>query len=75
MSQSVVQQPPRARGGAGTGLHLARRWLHAIEIQLNRRQGRQDLSLLDDRLLKDIGVSREQALRKAREPTWWPGTR
>jgi uncharacterized protein YjiS (DUF1127 family) len=75
MSQSVVQGPRRAGAGAGTGLHVPRGWLSAIEIWLNRRQGRQDLSLLDDRLLKDIGVSREQALSKAREPPWWPGTR
>jgi uncharacterized protein YjiS (DUF1127 family) len=75
MSQSVVQEPRRAGTGAGAGLHLPRRWLSAIEIWLNRRQGRQDLSLLDDHLLKDIGVSREQVLCKAREPSWWPGTR
>ena len=28
-------------------------------VWLSRRQGRQDLSLLDDRLLEDIGISRE----------------
>jgi uncharacterized protein YjiS (DUF1127 family) len=35
-----------------------------------RRQGRQDLSALDDRLLEDIGISREDALGKAGKPFW-----
>ena len=75
MSQSVVQEPRRGSTGAATGSDVPRRWLLAVETWLVRRQGRQDLSLLDERLLKDIGVSREDALSKAREPPWWPGTR
>jgi len=39
-------------------------------IRLGRRQGRQDLSALDDRLLEDVGISREDALRKAGKRFW-----
>jgi uncharacterized protein YjiS (DUF1127 family) len=45
-------------------------WSSAIEIWLNRRQGRQDLSALDDRLLADVGISREDALWEAGKPFW-----
>lgn len=31
---------------------------------------RRDLARLDDRALKDIGISREQADREARRPFW-----
>jgi uncharacterized protein YjiS (DUF1127 family) len=41
-----------------------------IVIWLNRRQGRQDLSELDDRLLADVGISREDALWEAGKPFW-----
>jgi uncharacterized protein YjiS (DUF1127 family) len=71
MSQSVsIKEPARAgpvvaacQGGlsslAGT-----------IAVWLNRRQGRRDLSELDDRLLADVGISREDALGEARKPFW-----
>jgi len=45
-------------------------WTTMIGIWLNRRQGRQDLSELDDRLLEDVGISREDALWKAGKPFW-----
>jgi uncharacterized protein YjiS (DUF1127 family) len=35
---------------------------------LARRQGWQDLNLLDDRMLKDVGIPREQVIRNARQP-------
>jgi uncharacterized protein YjiS (DUF1127 family) len=45
-------------------------WARTIEIWLIRHQGRQDLSSLDDRLLEDIGISREDARWKASKPFW-----
>ena len=33
-------------------------------------QQRNSLSLLSDRMLRDIGVSREEALRESRRPVW-----
>jgi uncharacterized protein YjiS (DUF1127 family) len=72
MSQSFVQEPRRASSPAQTSQHILSNWSHAIEIWLNRRRGRQELSSLDDRLLDDIGISREDALWKARKPFWRP---
>jgi uncharacterized protein YjiS (DUF1127 family) len=46
------------------------RWAGILAVWLDRRQGRQDLSELDDRLLADIGISREDALCEAGKPFW-----
>jgi uncharacterized protein YjiS (DUF1127 family) len=37
---------------------------------LARRQRWQDLNSLDDRMLKDVGITREQARRGAGNPFW-----
>ena len=66
MSQSYsVREPVRAGSQVATGPTMLSRCTSTIAIWLNRRQGRQDLSALDDRLLADIGISREDALWKA----------
>jgi uncharacterized protein YjiS (DUF1127 family) len=44
-------------------LHRARGWS-------NRSREREALGELDDRLLKDIGVSREAAAKEAARPFW-----
>jgi uncharacterized protein YjiS (DUF1127 family) len=44
--------------------------VRAIDMWLARRQGWQDLNLLDDRMLKDVGITREQVVRNARQPFW-----
>jgi len=72
MSQSFVLEPRRGSSDAATGLHATWRWFGAVETWLVRRRGRQDLSLLDDRMLKDVGISREEALWEARKPFWRP---
>ena len=42
-------------------------WLRAMA---ERRRQRRALAALDDHLLRDIGVTREQALSEAQRPSW-----
>lgn len=42
-------------------------WLRATA---ERRRQRRALAMLDDHLLRDIGVTRERALAEARRPPW-----
>ena len=67
MSQSFVLQPYPAKSGARSRLPMLLGWIHAIDMWLARRQGWQDLNLLDDRMLKDVGITREQVIRNARQ--------
>jgi uncharacterized protein YjiS (DUF1127 family) len=68
MSQSFVLQPYPAKPGARSRLPMLSSWVRAIDMWLARRQGWQDLNLLDDRMLKDVGIMRDQVIRKARHP-------
>jgi len=70
MSQSSVLEPRRASSGAKTGRHMLSSLVRTIEIWLIRRHGRQELNSLDDEQLKDVGISREDALREASKPFW-----
>jgi uncharacterized protein YjiS (DUF1127 family) len=72
MSQSFIVARPRPRSNVKTRLNVLSTWITAIETWLIRRQGWQDLSELDDHLLEDIGISREDALWKAGKPFWRP---
>jgi uncharacterized protein YjiS (DUF1127 family) len=62
MSQLSVMESARASFGTEAGRKLFSSWAKSIETWLIRRQGWQDLSSLDDHLLADIGISREDAL-------------
>jgi len=75
MSQSSVMEAPRASAAARTAQNVLSTWVRSIETWLIRRQGRQDLNSLDDRLLEDIGVSREDVPGKAAKPFWHAGLR
>jgi len=70
MSQSLVLEPRRARSRPTTGLHVEWGWTRALQIWLVRRKGWQDLSQLDDRMLEDVGISREEVLWKVGKPFW-----
>jgi len=70
MSQSYSIKEP-VRGSIVTAGQAALSSLAGMTaIWLNRRQGRRDLSALDDRLLADVGISREDAVREAGKPFW-----
>ncbi len=46
------------------------RWLSALFAMNERWRQRQELMELDDRMLADIGISREEARREAGNPFW-----
>lgn len=56
-----------ARAGEVLNLGAALRVLRAM---LGRHAERQALARMDDRLLADIGISREQALVEVSKPFW-----
>lgn len=68
---STVQTRPfrrvwqRIPGLLARGLDVLRTWQR-------RCRGRRALRQLDDRLLKDIGISRAAAAREAYKPFWRP---
>jgi uncharacterized protein YjiS (DUF1127 family) len=68
MSQSFIVARPRPHSNVKTRLDVLSTSITAIETWLIRRQGWQDLSELDDHLLEDIGISREDAPWKAGKP-------
>ncbi len=68
MSQSFIVARPRPPCSVKTGPNVLSSWIAAVESWLIRRQGWQDLSELDDHLLKDVGISQEEALWSARRP-------
>ena len=71
MSQSYsIKEPVRAGSFVAAGQAVLTSLAGMTAIWLNRRQGRRDLSELDDRLLADVGISREDALWEAGKPFW-----
>jgi uncharacterized protein YjiS (DUF1127 family) len=71
MSQSIsIKEPVRAGSSVAAGQAVFWSLAGTIVIWLNRRQGRRDLSELDDRLLADVGISREDAVWEAGKPFW-----
>lgn len=70
MSVSLQQTISHRGFGPGRGPDVGRllgRWLAAA---YRRRQQRRALAQLDDRLLRDIGVDRQDALLEAAKPFW-----
>ena len=63
-------------GGENSAAGLIRRWRHTIARWIARSRQRRALREIaertDDHLLKDMGVSRQEALREADKPFWRP---
>ena len=71
MSHSYpVREPVCGNSAWAAGWHFLPNWTDIMGIWLGRRQAREDLIVMDDRLLKDVGISREDAVWKAGKPFW-----
>ena len=55
---------------AAGGMPFPLGWLPVLRQMHDRWRQRQALLDLDDRLLEDIGITREEAERAARKPLW-----
>jgi len=62
------------RRAPGTATAWNRLWpgnmLARLRATLERQRARQALARMDDRLLADVGLTRDQALREAAKPFW-----
>jgi uncharacterized protein YjiS (DUF1127 family) len=80
MSIHSAQALPLPRQAAGRQIGrqsassiLVSRWLRTLAAWIDRSHQRRqlgELAELNDYLLKDIGVSREEAMREAEKPFW-----
>lgn len=61
-----------AVGRAPRAAALARRVGETLRVWRQRIEGRRRLRELDEALLKDMGISRTDALREAAKPFWKP---
>ena len=59
--------PPVLARSTGVELHV---WGSVIRMWFERSRQRRALAELDDRLLRDIGITRAQAGREAAKPFW-----
>ena len=65
MRQTAVAVVPTSAGET-----IWRRAIGWFSATLERRRQRRALAELDDHLLKDIGLSRDEARRESRKPLW-----
>ncbi len=71
----VCHASRRAENQAHTAqglLRYLRQAVRTIVLWADRATQRRDLAELDDRLLHDIGKSREEARRESEKPFWMP---
>lgn len=51
-------------------IELYRRMMGALHRAVERRRSRRQLTTLSDEMMKDIGVSRADAMRESGKPFW-----
>lgn len=61
---------PGSRFGGWVFTSLLSRMIEALYSWQTRASERHQLMTMDDRMLKDIGISRSQADEEARKPFW-----
>jgi uncharacterized protein YjiS (DUF1127 family) len=65
-----IETASLSRQNPGWSWQILLSWLAKIDPGLERRHQRRELLGLDDRLLADIGISREQAVEEALKSSW-----
>jgi uncharacterized protein YjiS (DUF1127 family) len=65
-----IETASPSRRDLGWSWQIPLSWLAKIALGLERRHQRRELLQLDDRLLADIGISREQAVEEALKSSW-----
>lgn len=66
LARTLSSRPPSVRFGGTVPLKPLAAFIRWYDRWLQRRA----LAELDDRMLRDIGVTRRQALRESRKPFW-----
>lgn len=73
-NHSIIDLPSRCETGTASSRFDAgsvlRRFRATFRTWLKRHRDRQALSRLDDRLLRDIGLTRDEAERQWAKPFW-----
>jgi uncharacterized protein YjiS (DUF1127 family) len=73
MRESAIQVESLTMSAArmlATGMHHVWRACQVASWRLARQRTRRALAGLDDRMLRDVGITREQAIREAEKPMW-----
>ena len=69
-TSAILFRPGTAERAASARRVLAWKLLDRLRFWSRRARQRRALARLDDRLLRDIGLTRHQAERAARKPFW-----
>jgi uncharacterized protein YjiS (DUF1127 family) len=73
MSQTFIIARPRVVARASSNQNVLSRWIQRLDIWLTRRQARKELCQLDDRMLADVGISREDVGFSRKDALWKAG--
>jgi uncharacterized protein YjiS (DUF1127 family) len=68
MTRSAISE--RAGFGGSVVAVPPRRWFAALLQVMALRQSRRRLAVMDDATLRDLGLTREEALAEADKPIW-----
>jgi uncharacterized protein YjiS (DUF1127 family) len=73
MSTTMLYRQTRARGGSGFVAKAGRGFWQTLRVWFRNAQTRRGLAEMDDRMLKDLGISRAQADFELSRLPWHTG--